>query len=261
MKLIILSAGKGTRMLPLTKNTPKPLLDLGNGSTVIEEQLDRIAKVKEIKEVVIVGGYRVEQIEAKLKAYQENFPIPIRILFNPFYDISNNFFSLWCAAHEMHSDFMIMNGDNIIDTTAFAKVFQRTVKDGIYITIDRKERYDEDDMKVISEDHLVTRVSKKILVEEATGESIGLAIIKGQNYRRLYLDTIEALARDPPSRNIFWLETFNRLADKGFPIFWVEIHPDEWREIDFKIDYQRAREIMLGPLEHDEKLELKKKVN
>jgi len=44
MKMIILAAGKGTRLGPLTKNTPKSLLDLGNGQTVLEKQLEEISK-------------------------------------------------------------------------------------------------------------------------------------------------------------------------------------------------------------------------
>jgi L-glutamine-phosphate cytidylyltransferase len=245
MKLILLSAGKGTRMMPLTKNTPKPLLDLGNGSTVLEAQLDQIGRIPEIKEVFIVVGYRAEQIEAKLKTYTKGIATKVTIIFNPFYDMSNNLMSLWCARHEMTGDFLIMNGDNIIEHTAFRKLFTRATKDGIYLTVDRKDAYDEDDMKVLHEDHLVTKVSKTVSISEACAESIGLALIRGQNQRNFYREAIEHLVREQSSRNVFWLETFNHLSDKGYPVYWAEIDRDEWREIDFKIDYHRAREIML----------------
>ena len=51
MRLIILAAGKGERLMPLTRNTPKPLLDLGNGNTLIEEQMLRVIDIRVTKPV------------------------------------------------------------------------------------------------------------------------------------------------------------------------------------------------------------------
>ena len=84
MKIIILAAGKGTRAFPLTKNTPKPLLDIGNGVTLLERQLDNIKKSKVIDEVVLVIGYLAEQIEAKIKMHLES-GLKITTAYNPFY--------------------------------------------------------------------------------------------------------------------------------------------------------------------------------
>ena len=71
MKIIILAAGKGTRAFPLTKNTPKPLLDIGHGQTLIEKQLENIQKSKAIDE----GQAIVEQakivIEKAIKEIRE----------------------------------------------------------------------------------------------------------------------------------------------------------------------------------------------
>ncbi|MBT5420035.1 MAG: NTP transferase domain-containing protein, partial [Candidatus Cloacimonetes bacterium] len=65
MKAIILAAGKGTRMFPLTKNTPKSLLDIGQGLTLLETQLHSLQEAG-ITNIVLVVGYRAEQIEAKI---------------------------------------------------------------------------------------------------------------------------------------------------------------------------------------------------
>ena len=100
MKLIILAAGKGERLWPLTKNTPKPLLDLGNGNTLLEEQLERVQSSGVIDEVVLVTGYLSEQIEAKLRTMMATAPIRIKTLYNPFYDVANNLASLWLARHD-----------------------------------------------------------------------------------------------------------------------------------------------------------------
>ena len=107
MKAIILAAGKGERLMPLTSDTPKSLLELENGTTLLESQLININKTG-ITKVVIVTGYLTEKIESKVELYREKYNIDIQIIYNPFYDISNNLLSLWQAKHEMESDFIII---------------------------------------------------------------------------------------------------------------------------------------------------------
>ncbi len=55
MRAIIIAAGKGTRLYPLTKNTPKSLLEIGNGLTLLESQLHSL-KENEIKDITIIIG-------------------------------------------------------------------------------------------------------------------------------------------------------------------------------------------------------------
>ena len=70
MKIIILAAGKGERLYPLTKNTPKPLIDLGDGETLLEKQLRSLSESRVVDEVIIVIGYLYEQVESKLKNFK-----------------------------------------------------------------------------------------------------------------------------------------------------------------------------------------------
>ena len=112
MKAIILAAGKGERLMPLTSDTPKSLLELENETTLLESQLITINKTA-IDKVVIVTGYLTEKIESKVQRYSKEYNIDIQIIYNPFFDISNNLLSLWQARHEMESDFIIINGDDI----------------------------------------------------------------------------------------------------------------------------------------------------
>jgi Zn-dependent protease with chaperone function len=58
MHIIILAAGKGERLMPLTRNTPKPLLDLGNGATLLEEQIAGLVKEKKLPFIVRVTAER-----------------------------------------------------------------------------------------------------------------------------------------------------------------------------------------------------------
>lgn len=240
MKIIILAAGKGERLYPLTKNTPKPLIDLGDGETLLEKQLKSLSESQVIDEVVIVIGYLCEQVESKLKNFKTN--LKIRTLYNPFYDISNNLITLWLSKVEMNEDFLITNGDNLFISDVVKDLVKKT-NDGIYVTICYRDDIGEDDMKVIlDENQKVVRVSKEI--KESNTESIGLVKIKGEKYRNIYQNVLEQLARDKTYLNKFWLETFNVLADKGVEVNSFEIDKDMWREVDFHFDIKDLKELI-----------------
>lgn len=244
--MIILAAGKGTRLRPLTDNTPKSLIDLGNGSTMLEQQLKGAIKCEHIKEVVIITGYRSEQIEAKVTGYRSD--IPIQIVYNPFYDISNNLFSLWTAQHLMQNEnFIITNGDNIYEDSVYKILNAECAEeDGIRVCINFKEEFDEDDMKVRFDDEgAIALISKKIEKEYIDAESVGLTIIKGEKYRNLFRNKILKLVRQEEYKNKFWLEIFNSLAIDGVRIKHFEVGRDDWQEVDFHPDIEDLKELIL----------------
>ncbi len=246
MKLIILAAGKGERLWPLTRNTPKSLIDLGDGTTILERQLKSAILSGIFNEVVIVTGYKSEQIEAKIKDYLQE--INISILFNPFFDKTNNFVSLWFAHSKMYEeDFMITNGDNIYKDGLFSDINRKVaeISETIQITIDFKDFYDEDDMKVILDNNRkVLKVHKEIPQDKADAESVGLAIVKGMRLRRVFINKLNQLIRHKEFFDRFWLEIFNALIEDGYPIETIEVDRDDWREIDFHPDVDVIRQLI-----------------
>lgn len=235
MKVTILAAGKGERLMPLTRNTPKSLLELGNGITVLESQLDNI-KVCGINEVVIVGGYKVEQIEAKIR---DDDDVSIKIVYNPFYDVSNNLVSAWMARHEMQGDFVLMNGDDVFHHRVLEGLLKNDAE--ICMVIDRKDKYEEDDMKVVTEGDRVYRVSKEIPAEEANGESIGVMKFQG-NGKKKFVATLEEMVRRRENLNKFYLAALQRIMDDGFPVRYFECSTEDWGEIDFHPDLKFIQE-------------------
>ena len=65
MKFIIMVAGKGTRLHPITLTRPKPLIPLA-GTTVLEHMLEQINKIRGVDEVILVIGYMKDMIRSKL---------------------------------------------------------------------------------------------------------------------------------------------------------------------------------------------------
>lgn len=230
MKVIILSAGKGTRMFPLTQNTPKCLLELGNGLTVLESQLDSIQKAG-LTDIVLITGYLTEQVEAKIKPYQGQLNIQVR--YNPFFDVSNNLVSLWMALRDMDDDFIVLNGDDVFHPDVVTGLLTRD--DNLCMVIDKKSAYSEDDMKVTLKGDQLVRVGKKISLDETHGESIGMIQFRRQGCP-LFQRTLEHMVRDPLNHQVFYLEAVQRLADQGHVIMTHEIREDQWAEIDFHPD-------------------------
>ena len=239
MKAIILAAGKGERLMPLTSDTPKSLLELKNGTTLLESQLININKTG-ISKIAIVTGYLTEKIESKVEVYSEKYNIDIQIIYNPFYDISNNLLSLWQAKHEMESDFIIINGDDIFKDSVLLALLEHDKNQIITMVIYRKKKYDQDDMKLIIKNGKVLKVSKKITLNEANGESIGMIRVTGEA-RTLMIDTMEKMVRIKKNIQVFYLEVIQELINQGIKVGFHEISPKDWAEIDFHPDLEDIR--------------------
>lgn len=236
MKIIILAAGKGERLWPLTKNTPKPLLTIGNGNTLLEEQIERIEDSGVIDEVIVVTGYLADQIDAKVSTLGCS-RVRVRTLYNPFWDTTNNLVSLWLARPEMSGDFMVTNGDNLFESGVFREFVEGCPDGGIYLSAGRKSEFDDDDMKVAIEGGSVAEVRKSIPVDRANAESPGLCLVVGDRWRELFSNQLDRIVRSPENLKTFWLEAFNQLYRSGVQVRpWFFDAADRWREVDIHPD-------------------------
>ena len=107
-RAIFLAAGFGSRMVPITLNTPKPMV-LVHGKRIIETLLDAVVKA-EIPEIIIVTGYLGEQFEILLKKYPN-----IKFIENKLYNEANNISSAYLIkdmlenAYVLESDLLLYN--------------------------------------------------------------------------------------------------------------------------------------------------------
>ena len=239
MRVIILAAGKGERLMPLTNNTPKSLLELANGTSVLESQLLSIHEAG-IREVAIVTGYLTEQIEAKINKYSGEYGIEFQIIFNPFYDVSNNLISLWQAKHYMNEDFIIINGDDIFKDSVIKGLVNQDTSQQLCMVIDRKNSYDQDDMKLIIEKDNILKIGKELPEKEVNGESIGMIRVLGDG-KRWVVNTMEKMVREKENLHVFYLKMFQELINQGTSIGYYEVEAEAWAEIDFHPDLEDIR--------------------
>ena len=105
-RAIIMAAGTGSRMNPVTLTTPKPLVKV-QGKSMIETVIKGLY-ANGIFEIYVVIGYLKEQFYS----LKEQFP-DITLLENPFYDTCNNISSLYIARDHLE-DVLIIDGDQIV---------------------------------------------------------------------------------------------------------------------------------------------------
>lgn len=238
MRAIIIAAGKGTRLYPLTKNTPKSLLEVGEGLTLLETQLHSLHE-NGIRDISIIVGYKAEQIEAKIQKYRDDFNITT--VFNPFYDCSNNLLSVWMARHLMDEPFFTINGDDLFTPVVVESLLKS--KQNITMVIDQKAHYDEDDMKVVHRDGQVLEVSKQIPVARANGESIGMILFQGAG-PKIYRTLLDEMVRDPENRNVFYLKAIQEVINRGYPVHYSLCEEGDWGELDFHPDLLMLRQFV-----------------
>jgi len=236
VKAIIIAAGTGTRLYPITKDIPKSLVDVGQGLTLLETQLHSLKECG-IKDVVMIIGYRADQIEAKLQEHHSDFNF--EIVYNPFFETSNNLVSVWMARHCFSDEFITINGDDMFDASVIRKLMKSSHP--ITMVTDVKDQYDDDDMKIVSIDGLVKRVSKKIALDEANGESVGIIKFCGAG-PGIYVDMLESMVRDPENLNVFYLRAIQNIIDAGHEVHLSECSPKDWGEIDFHPDLEMIRQ-------------------
>ena len=240
MKAIILSAGQGSRLGHLTHDRPKCLIEFA-GRALLDWQLDTLA-ANGVDEVVVVTGFRDDQIEATL-ARRSGGP-RVRTVFNPFYKVADNLGSLFVARHELAGDVLVWNGDTLVSDELMGRVLANRGQEGICVTIDRKERYDDDDMKVIAAPDGRLRAIGKRIAEGVNAESIGLLAFRGDGAAR-FRGAIEKAMRTKEGTTIWYLRVIHHLAQNG-EVWTYDIAGEQWGEVDFPDDVGVAEELVKG---------------
>jgi len=239
MKVIILGAGQGKRLLPLTQDVPKALLDIG-GRTLVRRQIDAFAACG-LNEFVVITGYNATLMEAQLEEIAEQTGLTIRTVYNPFYAVSDNLASCWMARHEMADDFIQVNGDNVFQAD-LAQCIIDGAKGDVTVATNFKDKYDADDMKVMMDGDHLTEVGKMLPVEAVDAEAIGIYVFKGKG-ALAYRAVLEETMRDPSGLKQWFPSAVGTLA-KQIPIDVVNVGNREWSEIDFPVDLQATRQMV-----------------
>lgn len=240
---VILSAGQGRRLLPLTATMPKCVLPV-HGQPLLEWQLDALARCG-IQHATVVVGFASDHVERVLAARVG--PPRTQVLYNPFFRVSDNLVSCWVARTEMTGDFVLLNGDTLFEPAVLERLLAAPPRP-VRLAIDHKEAYDADDMKVsLDTDGRLRRVGKRLAPEIVGGESIGLILFHGEG-PALFREAIERALRRPDAMHAWYLSVIDEMADCG-QVWTLAIQGLKWAEVDSPGDIARAQGVVERPVD------------
>jgi L-glutamine-phosphate cytidylyltransferase len=242
MKAIILSAGQGSRLGHMTDDRPKCLIEF-NGRSLLDWQLDTL-DANGVREAVVVTGFHDELVNAAIERRRSAGKGPsVRTVFNPFYKVADNLGSLFLVRDELDGDCLVWNGDTLVSRGLMAKVVANSGREGICVTVDRKDSYDEDDMKVVRDEGSgrLQAIGKR-LAEDVNAESIGLLAFRGEGGPR-FRAAIEKAMRTAEGTTVWYLRVIHHLAQEG-EVWTLDISGEEWGEVDFPEDVERAEALV-----------------
>lgn len=237
MKAIILSAGLGRRLRPTTAELPKCLLPVDVDHPVLELQLRTLAHC-EIRQATVMVGYGAEKVEHFLATHPiANLAVHTR--YNPFFATTNTAVTCWLAIPEMTEDFVLVNGDTLFEGEILHKVLTAP-NAPLTMAIDRKAKYDDDDMKImLNGGGRLRAVGKALPAAQIDGESIGVMVFRGKGVAA-FRSVLDAAVRDPAVLQKWYHDIIHLMAD-SLIVETVLINGLWWREIDTSEDLAQAR--------------------
>lgn len=165
MRAVILAAGLGTRLRPITDSKPKCLVKAA-GKPILQHQIDAYLAAG-VDQILVVSGYRADAVASFCAAYGDK----VQIVRNDDYATTNNMYSLYLAYRQLGDEgFLLSNGDVVYDPGILQDLLRA---EGSFIAADSGS-YAEESMKIVVESGCAVDISKKIPPAKAYGNSIDL---------------------------------------------------------------------------------------
>ena len=247
MNAIFIAAGEGLRLENVTKDLPKPLVDV-NGKSILERQISLLRK-NNVNDIVVITGYKKEKFTFK----------NIEYVHNPNFREQEQTGSLMVARSKIVGDVLIMFGDILFDEIILQQMLDS--KGDIVIAVDKnweksyEERHDnpksEADKVLIKDDKVIQISAKNIEVNDDNdvGELLGLIKLSMKG-SKILIDQYEKLENshigkfhDAVSfKKAKFVDMLQELLSSGIVITPVSIK-GKWCEIDTKHDLEIAKKM------------------
>ena len=240
MKALILAAGVGSRLAPLTDHLPKCLVEV-NGTPILMKQIENLNACG-ITDITVVSGYLSHVLSSAVRGkYPE-----IRILESVDYAVTNNMYSAYLAREAMAGEaFLMMNADVFFDASVIRDLLACPYPNAVTVDVGR---YMEESMKVIEREGKLTAISKTVPPEQALGCSIDVYKFSADAAREFFSkcsDYIEAkhdrrLWSEVALHDIFAQVEFHTCPLRG-----------RWMEIDTPEDLLAAQKLFFAESDED----------
>ncbi len=237
---MVLAAGAGRRLEPLTADLPKTLLPVDGERTILDVALGNLRQAG-MDEVVVVTGFAAHRIEERRADLEATHDVRLELVFNDKALEWNNAYSLWCARDHFDQGVVLCNGDTVHPAAVEDAVLAARGDDDLVLAVDAEKSLGEEEMKVLlSPEGYLDRIHKSLDPAAAQGEYIGVTLIEPHAADALADALKTTFERDP---QLYYEDGFQELADRGGKVRAAPIGTVEWVEVDDHADLARAREL------------------
>lgn len=230
---IILAAGVGSRLQPLTNTMPKCLVPV-HDKPLLAHQIDALEK-NGIEQVYLITGYKSEDIDLFLETY--NTTLKVTTILNPYYDSTNNIYSLWLAGKKITSGAILLESDLIFDPAAI-KPFIKQDKAALELydpTVHHGTTVDITEEGFISDMHLLRENGNSV----GNYKTVNIYSFSSYNWRQL-ISKIDTYIENQ-NLNVFYESAIGDLIRSGdLKLQMVDFNNFWWDEIDTPEDLERV---------------------
>ncbi|MBI1735580.1 MAG: phosphocholine cytidylyltransferase family protein [Candidatus Rokubacteria bacterium] len=228
---MILAAGAGRRLRPLTDDRPKALVPLGE-TPLIGHALDALLEAG-IKHAIVVTGYRGDALARYLSS---RFDFTIDVVQNPHYLTTNTLASFAAVAHLVEDEFLLVDGHVVFEPALVSRI----MGPGTRVAVDLARPVHDDMTKVATDGDRVVAVGTRLRPGGATaGVSVGMAKIDVATGERLFVVARHLL--DAGAGHLPYEAAFNVLIDEGDVFEVADVTGLRWLAVEDHTSLSRAR--------------------
>ena len=250
VRMIVLAAGEGTRLRPLTDDIPKCLVAVA-GSPLLDLQI-AVARSRGITDIAVVRGYRKEVIK----------PEGIKLFDNVDFETTNMVETLWCAESYFDRGFIVSYGDILYEPRVLEVVIRSDHPIGVVVDKGWRGYWQRrfarvlDDAESLSVDAAgrITSIGQRPeTADSIEGQYIGLTVFRGEGVRvlRRVYDTLQSSTPEGETvgdtgrlfRKLYMTDLLQAVIDSGFPVREIPIERG-WVEIDSLSDHALAESLV-----------------
>jgi L-glutamine-phosphate cytidylyltransferase len=228
MKILIMAAGKGTRISRHIQGKPKCCVEF-EGEPLIRRTVRLLTEMK-MAEIGIVTGYQSGEVIKAIDGFQ------VARFYNPFFDVTNSIASLWFARDffATSDDILIMNGDLFIEEALIETLLDESLSP---IFLADSSRIEDADYRFQWQGNLLKRYGKEIPNPETTGEYVGI----GKINKRFILKFITKMDEmiNSQQNGKWWEDVLYSFIGTGIDVYIKDIKGIFWAEVDYIEDFKR----------------------
>ena len=233
MTYIILAAGKGTNLQPLSLKYPKTSFKLDEQTTVLQHIVRSIRMYDKQAEIVVVTGYLADAVKTEL--VEDN----VKIVENPFYEVTNSISSVWFARDYLERENVsIVHGDVVFDD-AIVEQYLTKETDYPYVLVDSSSQQPGAYNAVIRDDQVLV-MSKKLESFSAKYscmiklDAVSARLLKQEIDEMIHANMYDQYCEDALVQMIMFHD---------FQLFAADISGYGWTEVDTVNDLLAAQAI------------------